>query len=175
MGGADSVWTDAKKAADLCEFDAVIAINDIGAEWPHPVDWWVTLHPEKFRHWRDRRADNGYHMDYRTASHVLGDMVLPHLLPGCASSGSSGLFAVRVALQLGATHVVLAGVPMQAERAHFFNLRAWDECEEFRTAWQHALPLISSRVRSLSGWTRELLGEPATGWLDLVPETGVKN
>jgi len=30
----------------------------------------------------------------------------------------------------------------------------------YRHAWENAAPLLAGRVRSLSGWTKQLLGAP---------------
>jgi hypothetical protein len=37
--------------------------------------------------------------------------------------------------------------------------------ESYRKGWERKLPDIKDRVRSMSGWTKELLGKPTKGWL----------
>jgi hypothetical protein len=81
------------------------------------------------------------------------------------ASGSSGLFAVKVAMEAGYDRIILAGVPMQVEGAHFFNASPWGEVGSFTEAWKIALPRIAPHVRSMSGWTKDLLGYPSFEWL----------
>lgn len=88
------------------------------------------------------------------------DCVEAKFLPHQFVSGSSGLFAVKVALiDLGYEDVVLCGVPMTAT-PHFDDNVPWPEVDLFKLGWEQALPQIDGRVRSMSGWTRELLGAP---------------
>ncbi len=89
------------------------------------------------------------------------------------NQGSSGLFAVRVALALGYERVILAGVPLDdSPRYHDTPLRPIDwpaggasdraaAREKYRAAWRELEPELRGRVSSASGWTRELLGAPA--------------
>jgi len=81
------------------------------------------------------------------------------------ASGSSGLYAVKLALEAGADKVVLAGVPMSAEAAHFFSPEPWQEVGGFIDAWSIVHPRLQHTVRSMSGWTRERLGAPTPDWL----------
>jgi hypothetical protein len=92
--------------------------------------------------------------------------VLDYRWPGMTLSGSSGLFAVKAALEvLGADRVVLAGVPMSTDQRHFNKGEPWAKGAPYLDAWRIALPFIRDRVRSLSGFTRDLLGAPTPDWL----------
>lgn len=170
LGGAACVWNDAAAALDLFAPDLVVAANDIGARWVGLIDAWVTLHPEKMERWRAARERRGLppareHIGHFGRFEDPGiDRRIDHLWPG-TTSGSSGLFAAKVALELGADRVVLAGVPLTVDGAHFFDPRPWTDRAGFVRGWQTALPHIKDRVRSLSGWTRELLGAPTPAWL----------
>jgi hypothetical protein len=82
------------------------------------------------------------------------------------ASGSSGLFAVKVALEAGAERVVLAGVPLVASARHVERpVGPWHERDSFVDAWHIAEPHIAGRVKSMSGWTREFLGSVTEDWL----------
>ena len=100
-----------------------------------------------------------------------------HRFPGQSRSGSSGLFAAKYALEdLGFDRGVLCGIPMEMSQAHFFNSHPWNGAKSHVAGWlkkpwsppqkgQKAeppipLPAIKGRLRSMSGWTRELLGSP---------------
>jgi hypothetical protein len=84
-------------------------------------------------------------------------------------SGSSGLFAVEIALRLGYERLVLCGIPLTGrttiqENGEEERLRKGQPfIASFRDAWVRDFELLSPHVRSMSGWTRELLGGPE-GW-----------
>ena len=61
---------------------------------------------------------------------------------------------------------LLAGVPMDPKQAHFFDAKQWHEFMSFLPGWENAMPHIRHRVRSVSGWTKKMLGEPTSAWLN---------
>jgi hypothetical protein len=85
------------------------------------------------------------------------------------ASGSSGLYAVKCLMDRGFERIVLAGVPMQASGAHFFDAKNWDDVDAFTAAWREQLPRLQGKVKSMSGWTREILGAPTAEWLGASP------
>lgn len=161
LGGASSVWDDEKAARELAgEFDLVVACNDIGTQYPG-ITHWVTLHPDKMAGWLVQRLKNGHpltgfeivtHRQHPKKYRMTGDW-----------GGSSGLLAVKVALEAGATHVICAGIPMTAT-PHFFSKPNWRFAENHRNGWNRRKDGLT-RVRSMSGWTRQLLGAPSADWL----------
>lgn len=183
IGGAECVWEDIA-AAQAIDYQAVIACNDIGAEWPGELDAWVSLHPRSFDsgpNWRKRRADNGHPPAKRYFGHPpafkgnrregskLETFVTatPYDFAG-EKSGSSGLYAAKVALvDLGFDRVVLAGVPM-TPTPHFNEKRNWTKpnasgktsAHGFRNSWLAVPEEYRARMRSMSGWTAILLGKP---------------
>ena len=75
--------------------------------------------------------------------------------------GTSSLFAVFVALGLGYEQVILAGCPLD-KSSHFYE-PPWRRCQEFNETlkhWEEAQEVFKGRVKSVSGRTRDLLGEP---------------
>lgn len=143
------------------QFDAVFAVNDAAAEYAGPLHSFVTLHPEKLPLWMAKRRAAGLPEPGEVIAHIEAlhvTRVADYRWPGMNASGSSGLFAVKIALERF-DRVILCGVPMLANRAHYFNSSAWDEVEAFRDAWNIARPFLNN-VRSCSGWTAELLGTP---------------
>jgi hypothetical protein len=157
LGGASCIWRDLASLGRWAP-DLVIATNDAGTVYPHRIDAWATLHPEKLVGWRLDRWRNGGNGDYLTWSRRNPELV-DRILTGW-NQGSSGMFAVGVALEMGAERVILAGVPMQAEAAHFFDPAPWDAVHHHRDAWEKRADQMRGRVVSCSGWTRELLGGP---------------
>ena len=72
------------------------------------------------------------------------------------TGGSSSYLACRVALDfLGYSKIVLAGVPLSGQYLH-----------DFFQQWINGVGYLSGRVKSFSGATYSLLGEPTTEWLN---------
>lgn len=176
LGGADCLHADLD--AYTGPIDGVVACNDAGAEWAGDLDGWVSLHPRYFqiKSWRQARADKGYpparrhfgHMDAQKIKDGAGltcDVKFTeYRFPGQDKSGSSGLFAAKVALiDLGFDRVVFCGVPM-TEAPHFWDVdRApWKVADGFRRQWLTVPEEYRARMRSMSGWSRVLLGPPET-------------
>lgn len=161
LGGAASLHDDI--AALPIAFDGVVACNNAGIIWPGNLDAWVSLHPDKLSSWAERRHAAGHPPPARLVGHEAAAVVthVSHFnFRGCAGSGSSGLFAVKVALEdLGFDRAVLCGIPLDG-RAHFFAVPRWKDFKSFRSAWCELPSAITCRIRSMSGWTRDLLGSP---------------
>jgi len=136
--------------------NCIVAVNDIGTELP-VVDHWVTLHPEHFPEWEPKAIATDYvrwSRPFPSGEHrgQWTDRHADHW------GGTSGLFGARVALALGAAEVVLAGIPMQAG-PHYWGGPVWEPTQFYLKDWQRYKDKLAN-VRSLSGWTRELLGAP---------------
>lgn len=172
VGSGACVWDDLARVPAWAT-DEIIAVNDIGVHLPL-IHHWVTLHPEKMSAWVEMRRVHRRHAfgkfttwTNRWPHQHFNDMTQrqhPH-----AWGGSSALLAVRVALfERRARRVVLAGVPMDAS-PKFDSGTEWPHWHIFRKDWtRHAHSM--QRVRSMSGWTRDLLGAPS--WLTESSETG---
>jgi len=177
LGGAATLWRDVAGALDLGSFDVVVACNDAGSVWPGRLDAIVTLHAEKLGFWMERRERAGFDLPERIIGHDaakrstlrITDKVtnfVEYRFSGQADSGSSGLFALKYALEdMGCDRAVLCGVPMHEVGAHFFDLTPWGGAVAHRRGWNQALTVIGDRARSMSGWTADLLGKPTKEWL----------
>jgi hypothetical protein len=171
-GGANTVLRDIEAAKQLFVPDAIFAVNNVVAVIKH-VDFLVTVHPTKVPHWMTKRLANGYG----------GDSIIYWTVPGRPTpigyefktspntKGGSGLLAISVARYLGFTKIVLAGMPMTPESAHFFDPKPWNECIIYRNVWEKRSDL-KDYVRSVSGWTREHFGPPTVEWLKLLDPVG---
>lgn len=176
LGGAAGVWKEAERASKLCRFSHVIACNDAAVAWPGRLDAFVTLHPDRLFGWLQDRKAAGRPAALKTVVHegwkarmqsddLKPDVVTEYLFEGQRDSGSSGLFCVKYALvNLRLPKAVVCGVPMQASHGHFFRARDWSGAHKHQKGWVQAMPHIAGRVKSMSGWTRELLGEPDREW-----------
>lgn len=165
VGGAGCVFDDLAKAGNMFRPDCIIAINDIMTRLPR-VDHAVTMHPEKMHTWLEQRQANGFS---EIVSFWTGhDKILPKSsLPYKKfknNKGGSGLLAVEIAMYLGFTKIILAGIPLEARQGHFFDDFVWRECILYRVVWEHRGNTLPN-VRSFSGWTKEQYGEPTLEWI----------
>lgn len=116
---------------------------------PRKFKWLATAHPDVFR---VNQADH------------------PYLLVGpmpCAdrewtsswyTCGGSAMYGCLLGLEgLGFDRIALCGCPLTGAYEYLFS---WDNCW-----WNISRAVFRGRVRSMSGNTRELLGEPDAGWL----------
>ena len=178
LGSAACVWEDVAAARRLGSYQAVVGCNDTGVVWPGVMDAWVSFHENVFHRYavqRDRRGlpphkrvlvtDSAMATANRMAPVVTGSA--DPFFPGQSKSGTSGLFALKVALiDLGFDRAVLCGMPMQNSAGHLQkHMTDWAGEKQHRAGWLQALPEIKDRARSMSGWTQQQLGAPTPEWL----------
>lgn len=164
LGGAKGGLEELAEVSARMPVAKIFAVNDVAAEYPGHVDYFVTLHPSKLDMWLDKRQSLGLSPPDHIIAHVAErhvTEVVSFKWPEMKRSGSSGLFAAKIAIEKTDLPVVLCGIPMDADRTHYAESNFVKHCDEFRPAWQEALPHIRGRVTSMSGWTAELLGRPA--------------
>lgn len=166
IGYAANVLDDMAKV-NLDEFDHVIAVNKAITLYPS-ADVWISLHPEKMHMWSQIRVGSKV-VSFNKYVNNVGDQIkyeideeFPYLFKGQSNSGSSGLYAVKYALEvLRSDEVVLAGVPMDPELSHHDDTDAWKEqwgVEDFWQTWVSMADFLRKKnVWSLSGRTAELL------------------
>lgn len=175
LGGASCLQADVEAALTLGEYQGVVAANDAGAHWPGPLDGWCSIHADRLvRIWLPARQKRGYPkpgMAVGTRSSADSRYTPPldgftdHLFPGQIHSGSSGLFALKLALiDRGFDRAVLCGIPMM-EMPHFFRGQPWKGARSHKKGWTEAMGFIKDRARSMSGWTAETLGQATAKWI----------
>ena len=161
LGGASCLWDDVMRLGRLDRF-VVVVVNEVGCHVSSRIDHWVSLHPENMAGWKARRPGNA---DYTSWSHrdsQYVDRVVDHW------GGSSGLFGARVAFAAGCERVILCGVPLD-ERPHFHTSDQWGT-GPWRDAKIHRGEVAKhidrwKNVRSMSGWTAQILGTPDEEWI----------
>lgn len=168
LGGADNVWSDLEAARRLCTFDLVVAVNAAFRTYPGEIDAAVTFHTDLLPTWIEQRRAAGF-PDARTYWSSRGQRAIPGMTINTvpAWGGSSGMIGAEVGIAL-ATHVVLCGIPMDPAAEHFDRPGAWQEALHHRHAWEAHAEELRTKVRSMSGWTAGLLGEPTAEWLGVV-------
>jgi hypothetical protein len=170
LGSGRSIWDD------LSRFNhkgyGVVAVNNMTLHYRDQVDHSVSMHPDEPELWRKlRKIYNCLPCELITHSPVPTNQKSEtdytwYFEKG--QGGTSGLFAVMLALALGYDRVVLCGMPLD-DLGHFYdppNHR--DGCfrsDFIHSEWNEVNKLyFNNRVKSLSGWTRNLLGEPDESW-----------
>jgi hypothetical protein len=168
LGGAACLHEDMQAAFELFAPDVVIAVKDIGITYPH-IDHWVTYHPERLPKELAIRRSKGLAdplfvwtydkiairpkigIEFRTVKH---------------RGGSSGFMGMAVAC-IVADRAVLCGIPMDPKQKHFSRPKkqGWPEATYYRRVWSEHHDEYKDRVRSMSGWTKEIFGAPTQEWL----------
>lgn len=185
LGGAACVWNDVRASEERLGgewWDLVVAANDIGCHWPGRLDHWCSLHPERFtgakgwlnplpgeHGWKALRRENGHPDGYLTWAKRTPTLVDKRLTAFCG--GSSGMLAVLVAREVGATQAVLCGMPMDrsghfAESTVHAGKGDWPSADSHWRAWKRNYDKVVGWCRSMSGRTRILLGPPDAAWLE---------
>lgn len=170
VGGAACVWDDLARAKAFAPFDMVIAINDAIADYGNDIDCAITLHPEKLHGWLERRHKAGRNRPELIIAHdhpkgnpgVLTE-VMEYRWPEMNQSGSSGLFAVKAAIEKGCDGRLLCGVPMTND-PHYHDAKPWEAVSSFWDAWEVTRHRHAEGTRSMSGRTAEMFGLPDQAW-----------
>ena len=173
VGRSAAVMEEYAAACALCAFDEVLVVGEMGTHFPDRIDHWVSFHVELFDHWSARRAAAGFAPAGTFWGAIYNGRRLGASTTRCQPleyvpcvGGSSGYMAVQVALGPRAcSHVVLAGIPLEAAAAHHDSALPWREADKYWATWAEHMDELRGRVRSMSGRTRAALGEPTREWL----------
>lgn len=189
LGGASCVWFDLVRTERMIGKQwpgLVVAVNDVGVTWTRDLDGWCSLHGERLlmndtrgdrrekRPWVLRREAAG--LPAPRAIAVTKPMPKAkreptHVFKPRWNGGSSGLYGVEFAERLGATRIILCGIPM-SPTPHFRESELHDPSRPWTGASGHLRVWISHHltlkrhVRSWSGKTGQLLGQPTLEWLN---------
>lgn len=177
-GSAYSLGDDLARARALYPDAPVIAVS--GASAHVKADFLFTLHPRDFGKWiaAQRRLNDSFTTHSSGSIGRLtklgkpvrdyGDLV-QYWWPDARSAGSSGWAARILARLMGFDEVILCGVPIsQGKYAGDKMARDWNRLE-LVTHYQNAILRDTANhegVRSMSGWTKEIFGEPDGGRAD---------
>lgn len=179
VGSAPCVYEDMANAPDW----PLIVVNSMGVRLLGEIDLWCSIHGMMLADRMKKRARKGGDPNYRAYGHSHSHVA--HLSPdprltlipkendrGINVGGSSGMFAVQVALSLGYEELILCGIPLEGNDTwedekimHHRGPRGMygghrDQYEDFRDFWiKHESQLIG-KVKSMSGWTRLHFGGP---------------
>jgi hypothetical protein len=164
VGGAMSTMAEYDMATKMCAdagmLPVTFVVNDMIEHFPHHIDHAVTLHPDKLRAWLGRRGNKN--KPRCVWAHKACDGATNHTKDW---NGSVGLFAVKIARELGHEKILLCGVPMDPKDKHFVRKVEWAAAKQFKHTWDQRKKEIAPYVRSFSGWTAQILGAPTINFL----------
>lgn len=168
LGSAASVWADLAEAEALLgdRPRVVVACNDAAAQYGGRLLALATHHPDHVPRWLAGRRERGL----APPEFVFIPNEHP-AAPGAdvepvAWDGSSGLYTAQVALsRLGARGAILCGVPLGIDAGHIANPGPWSLAGTYRSGVREALLVEGGRLRSMCGWTRDVLGAPTSDWI----------
>lgn len=163
IGSAPCVRNDIKEALRIVGEADFMAIGlDAADKYNGEIIGCVTYEPRDLPAFKEIRRKMGFISPVPTYSqerfkHEV-DFVFPELEAPQPHkdgwSGSSALLGVKVGLRLGYEKIILCGCPLDVQKYAFF-----------RRGWTFIYDMIKYNVRSMSGWTRELLGIPTPEWI----------
>lgn len=192
IGCAANVWQDVSDAKKLMKFDAIYCVKQMGVHYSKKFDVWVTLHPEAMDVYEIERKGLRYPNGYQIVAPPKNELSSDHKDKGniarrvsylfsdvSTASASSGIYGAKVALEDGFDKIVLAGVPMTPEAGHFLpeskNVsgqmrgKIWTQHNAFMSGFNIAVPHLKGKVKSMSGYTKQVLGAPTQEWLTSTP------
>lgn len=169
-GNGHGLLDDLRRAWELFPKAPIIAVN--GSARLVKASFLFTQHPLLYPRWikAQRQMHKGFTTHAAGNAHIKTKIgIVPaydyvdYWWEGVASGGTSGWGARRLATYLGFSKVILCGVPLDPvpyadgrPARHFQRtglLQHYRDQIKADIAWHHG-------VFSMSGWTRELFGEP---------------
>lgn len=167
LGSGAGCWDEFAAAREMLAAEPiVIACNHAFRDAPFAVAHAVSMHSDQFPRWLAARRAAGLPdpQTFWRPNHRPPPKEVPTRSVE-SWGGSSGLLCVAVAFELGCERIVLAGVPMHKHAQHYDIEKDWIEARQYWPAWERMEPRMRGRVRSMSGWTLQLLGPPTEEWL----------
>jgi hypothetical protein len=157
-GASADVLIDIAGVPRVCSYDFMAIGLDAVDKYVWPILYMATYHPVEIPEIRIRREKAGGNLDYKVISMEARDGV-DILEPFRPPSGSSSLLGALAAIRMGYRRIILCGCPLDGKNA------TGGSYETFREGWKAFAGELAGRVRSMSGWTAELLGMPTEEWL----------
>lgn len=181
VGSGRCVWDDIERLYTKRELrrneidDDVMCVNDMIMYYPGNIDHCVSCDaPMLHKWWEARRPPYKSQFNRRPRFHTVHtEQSVPNVERWeFAGGGTSGLLACHVAIELGYEDIVLCGVPID-NSGHFWEC-TWGKTNfqreiadkngrvrgDGRHYWTRAAKRFDGRVKSMSGNTKLILGEP---------------
>lgn len=120
-----------------------------------PATYFASYHPDDLVKLQVRPFIVISHRQFRDMVDIIRPIDLNN-----EPTGSSALLGALVGIDEGYKKIVLCGCPLIGK-----NVKGY-EYSNFRKGWFFHYNHIKDKVRSMSGWTKELLKEPTKEWLN---------
>lgn len=125
------------------------------------IDYMATYHEKDIFAYFNKRKLEKLNTDYLVIHHEAKEnvnIVIPYEPP----SGSSALLGSLASINLSYDKIVLCGCPLEGknDKEHPYEI--------FRKGWIFHLSKVKDKVRSMSGWTKELLKGPTEEWIKVI-------
>lgn len=170
IGGASCLWDDLSQVTGTPDY---MAINCTGFLARKTVKHWATCHPEFLPFYLGIYRETYFpttteNAEFNFFAHIFQTDIQTHSARDAANlwqfaltGGSSAMFAVQVGLCLGYDPIWLAGIPLEPSGCVYDP--PWVEPFDYamyQPVWTAVAETFAGRVKSFSGFTRELLGAP---------------
>lgn len=159
IGSHADVAMDMDAMPKNVEWDYMAIGPDAVNKYAGKILYVATYHPDEVGLIRDRRLSVSGNLDYTVIGHDKRDGVDIVISDWWRPSGSSSLLGTQAALRLGYTRIVLCGCPLTGSNAN------GSKYEGFRDGWKARKNDVAPYVRSISGWTADILGKPSPEWV----------
>lgn len=165
IGGGKDMWSDLDKANTLCKSADRMCVNFSAAHVPQRVDHLFSYHRNVIGHIKAIRMDE--FPDDKSIVHCMSEGYrVDHIWGIQPRSSFSGLLAAQICLLLGYRRIILCGVPMDDSGYFYLNHTTASLGDEQRLVEiKNAYNWGKGMIRSFSGRTKEILGEPDKEWL----------
>lgn len=153
IGSAPCVADDLAKIPNIVDCDCMAVGLSSLDKYSGIIKYIANNHPENINKIREAMKQRGT-TDYKIIGPTKDkgvDIVEPYRPP----SGSSAITGALAAIRIGYDKIILAGCPLTGQSPTDGNFY-----EEFQEGWEAKKDELFGIVTSLSGWTKELLGEP---------------
>lgn len=146
-------------------FDWMAIGYDAVDKYDWPIKYFATYHPSEIEMSMERRAKAGGNTDCLVIAHQQhpakeGHDLVNMIIPCEPPSGSSSLLGVLAGIKYGYKKIILCGCPLTGK-----NDKEYDYAH-FRAGWTAKMKEIKDVTRSMSGWTRDILGAVDKEWLE---------
>ncbi|WP_376696628.1 hypothetical protein [Wenzhouxiangella sp. EGI_FJ10305] len=173
-GSAPCLFEEFEEASAILPDAAVLVVNEAGRVIRG--DHLMTQHPEKASWFRERSINPAITIHTGKPRERACQPDIDVYWPDCVTLATSGGSAIAIALRMSFERIVLCGMPMNGGDGYFsqsametdeprFGLESAES--DYIQAYKDRLidfaathPEALQRVRSLSGFTREIFGAP---------------
>ena len=150
----------------LFTFDYMTIGLDAVDKYLWDIKYFATQHPKDIEAAIGRRVLLGANTDFKIIAHTehktksTGQNIVDLIIPiEEGVHGSSSLMGVQAGIQLGYQKIIVCGCPLIGINEKKFDYAFYHD------GWIAKYEQIKNVVRSMSGWTKDLLGAPIKDWL----------